>query len=119
VHAVVAGVIMTVGGQGALELRGADGTDYRYLGLDADSIAVGVGSTVAAGDIVGAVGAEMIELRVFVGDGSQIDAVDALVGLADPNELGYAAVGSTRELDPDEMDRAALAAGLPGPEGAP
>lgn len=118
VHAVAAGIVLDVDGLGGVVLRGGDGSGYRYAGLDPGSLGVGPGATVAAGDILGAVGADGLQLRMTDPDDYPLDAVDALLGLADPNELGYAPVGSGEGIDPDPMDREIVAAGLPGPGGA-
>jgi hypothetical protein len=115
VHAVMAAIVLDVDGRGGLALRAADGTSYRYTGLDPASTTVGVGGSVAPGDIVGTLSADVLELRLTDEEGEPLDAVDALLGLADPNELGYVAVGAGLGVDPDEMDREIIAAGLPGP----
>ena len=47
-----------------------------------------------------------------------MDAVGVLLGLADPNELGFVADGPGIGVDPDPMDREITASGLPGPGGA-
>ena len=120
VHAVVAGMVLDVDGRGGVTLRDADGAGYRYAGLAAGSLTVGAGVTVAAGDVLGAVGAAgALELRLTGADGYPRDAVEALLGLADPNELGYAPPGSGPDVDPDAMDRAIVAAGVPGPADVP
>lgn len=118
VHAVVAAIVLDVDGRGGLALRGADGTSYRYTGLDPNSVTVGPGGGVEAGDILGVLGADVLELRMSDEEGDPLDAVEALLGLADPNELGYVAVGSGLGVDPDGMDREIVAAGTPGPGGA-
>lgn len=118
VHAVVTAIVLDVDGAGGLSLRGSDGVGYRYSGLDPSSVTVGAGTGVAAGDILGTVGAQMLELRLVDEDGYPQDAVEALLGLADPNELGYVPEGPGRDVDPDAMDREIVAAGLPGPGGA-
>ena len=115
VHAVAAAMVVDVDGRGGLALRGADGADYVYSGLDPASVTVGYGGTVAAGDIVGALHGEVLELRVTGPDGEPMDAVAALLGLADPNELGFVAEGPGTGVDPDPMDREIIASGLPGP----
>ena len=119
VHAVVGAIVLDVDGRGGLALRGADGASYHYTGLDTGSITVGVGGAVGPGDILGSLGADVLELRLTDEEGDPLDAVEALLGLADPNELGYVAVGSGLGVDPDEMDREIVAAGLPGPGGGP
>lgn len=105
VHAVTAGVALEVTGSGGLVLRGEDGHGYRYAGLDAGSVTVGPGGTVRAGDILGSLVSGVLELRIVDADGDPVDAVAALLGSADPNELGYAAVGQGLGIDPDPMDR--------------
>jgi murein DD-endopeptidase MepM/ murein hydrolase activator NlpD len=119
VHAVIAGIVMGVDGQGGIGLRGADGRQFAYTGLDPASVTVPPGSAVDAGDILGAVGAQVLELRLADADGQPLDAAEALLGLADPNELGYVPVGSGLGVDPDPMDREIVTAGLPGPGGPP
>lgn len=117
VHAVVAAIVLDVDGRGGLTLRGADGTGYHYSGLDSSSVTVGPSVAVSAGDILGATGAEVLELRLTDPEGDPLDAVEALLGLADPNELGYTPVGSGLGVDPDAMDREIVATGAPGPDG--
>jgi murein DD-endopeptidase MepM/ murein hydrolase activator NlpD len=120
VHAVVAAIVLDADadGGGGLTLRGADGTGYRYSGLDASSITVGPGAGVGPGDILGSLGTDVLELRLTDNEGDPVDAVEALLGLADPNELGYVPVGSGLGVDPDPMDREIVAGGVPGPGGA-
>jgi len=117
VHAVVAGMVVDVDGRGGLALRGQDGGGYRYAGLDPTSLTVGYGGTVAAGDILGTLAGDVLEVRADGPDGDPVDAVTALLGLADPNELGYVSVGAGSGVDPDPMDREIIASGLPGPGG--
>ena len=118
VHAVVAGMVVDVDGLGGLALRGPDGGGYRYEGLDPTSLTVGYGGTVTAGDILGTLAGDVLEVRATGPDGDPVDAVAALLGLADPNELGYLPVGAGSGVDPDPMDREIIASGLPGPGGA-
>jgi murein DD-endopeptidase MepM/ murein hydrolase activator NlpD len=118
VHAVVAGIVLDADGRGGVALRGADGASFRYSGLDAGSLTVGPGATVDAGDILGSVGSQGLELRLVDAEGDPLDAVEALLGRPDPNELGYAPVGSGLGVDPDPMDREIVESGLPGPGGA-
>ena len=115
VHAVVAGMVVDVDGRGGLTLRGPDGGGFRYAGLDPTSVTVGYGGTVAAGDILGTLAVDVLEVRADDPGGDPVDAVAALLGLADPNELGYVALGAGSGLDPDPMDREIIASGLPGP----
>ena len=118
VHAVAAGMVVDVDGRGGLTLRCADGADYRYTGLDPASVTVGYGGTVAAGDIVATLHGDVLELGATGPDGEPVDAVAALLGLADPNELGFVAEGPGTGVDPDPMDREIIASGLPGPGAA-
>jgi murein DD-endopeptidase MepM/ murein hydrolase activator NlpD len=115
VHAVVAGMVLDVDGHGGLALRAADGFGFRYTGLDPGSVTVGYGGQVTAGDILGTLGGSVLELRATGPDGHPVDAVNALLGLADPNELGYRPTGTGIGDDPDPMDREIIASGLPGP----
>jgi hypothetical protein len=110
-------MIVDVDGRGGLALRGPDGGGYHYTGLDPATVTVGHGGTVAAGDILGSLAAEVLELRVTGPDGYPVDAVEALLGLADPNELGYVPEGPGTGVDPDPMDREIVAGGFPGPGG--
>jgi murein DD-endopeptidase MepM/ murein hydrolase activator NlpD len=118
VHAIVAGMVVDLDGRGGLALRVADGSGYRYEGLEPTSVTVGYGGTVAAGDILGTLAADVLEVRADGPDGDPVDAVAALLGLADPNELGYVPLGAGEGVDPDPMDREIIASGLPGPGGA-
>jgi hypothetical protein len=115
VHAVVAGTVLGLDAGGGLGLRAEDGAGYRYAGLDPASLTVGYGGRVAAGDILGALAADVLELRATDPAGDPVDAVAALLGLADPNELGFTPVGTGSGVDPDPLDREIVAAGLPGP----
>ena len=117
VHAVVAGIVIDVDGRGGLALRGPDGGGYSYRGMDPTSLTVGHGGTVAAGDILGMLAGDVLEVRATGPEGEPVDAVAALLGLADPNELGYLPVGAGSGVDPDPMDREIIASNLPGPGG--
>lgn len=117
VHAVVAGMVVDVDGSGGLALRGPDGGGYHYAGLDPTTLTVGHGGIVTAGDVLGALAGSVLEVRATAPEGDPLDTVAALLGLADPNELGHAADGV--DVDPDPMDREVLARGLPGPADGP
>jgi hypothetical protein len=109
VHAVAAG---TVGGQptaDAVELRGDGGRRYRYGHLRAGSVTVRQGQRVDAGSIIGAVGGgpsdpACLHLAVVDADGGPINPYELLLGLADPNELGYQASGLGVGVDPEALD---------------
>jgi len=117
VHAVAAGMVLDVNASvaaGDVALRGQDGQGYDYAGLDPESVTVAPGAAVRAGDILGAVGPGGVQLRLTALDGTPADAVEALLGLPDSNELGYAASGSGLGIDPDELDREIVANGGSG-----
>jgi murein DD-endopeptidase MepM/ murein hydrolase activator NlpD len=118
VHATVAAIVLDVDGRGGLSLRGSDGTCYRYSGLDPATVTVGPGVTVSAGDILGGTDADVLELGLTDAYGEAVDAVDAMLGLIDPNELGYTQVGAGLGVDPDVMDREIVRDGTPGPGAA-
>jgi murein DD-endopeptidase MepM/ murein hydrolase activator NlpD len=106
VHAVTAGAVVDVDGQGGLALAGEDGSGQHYAGLDPDRVTVAVDARVKAGAILGAVGTDgRVEVRLSDPAGRPLDAVEALVGLPDPNELGFQAVGEGLGVDPDALDR--------------
>jgi murein DD-endopeptidase MepM/ murein hydrolase activator NlpD len=106
VHAVSAGSVVDVDGQGGLALAGEDGAGQHYAGLDPGRVTVTIDGRVRAGAILGAVGAEgRIEVRLSDQAGRPLDAVEALIGLPDPNELGFQAVGEGLGVDPDALDR--------------
>lgn len=105
VYAVVAGTVEDAGLSGVLELRGADGRRFGYTGLVPGSVTVGVGAAVAAGDILGVLDGRLLELRITDSVGEQLRADDAMLGLTDPNELGYAPIGMGLGVDPDPIDR--------------
>lgn len=107
VHAVAAGQLLAVGE--IVTLRGEDGHEYDYAGVVSPVVATG--AAVRAGDIVGAAGLSGIAMRIRDAAGGPVDAVEALVGLPDPNELGYVASGVGQGLDPDALDREIMAAG--------
>jgi translation initiation factor IF-2 len=109
VHAIAAGTI-SAGPGGAMKLHTDEGLHIHYAGLVAATTPPG--SRVAAGSILGAVaGAHgrttRGELVLDVRDptGEPVDAVRLLLGLPDPNELGFAAVGGGLGVDPDDLDR--------------
>lgn len=104
-HAVTAGVVLGTDSRGALAMRGSDGRQFAYSGLDPASFTVESGTVVGAGDILGALGGPVLELRLADSDKQPLDAAEALLGLADPNELGYVPVGQGMGVDPDAMDR--------------
>lgn len=104
VHAVVTGTVQVDPDAGQLVLTAADGRRFDYAGLDGASVTVAPGVGVAAGDIVGRLAATYLELRVTDRGGAAVRAEDWLLGLPDPNELGYQAVGAGQGVDPDAMD---------------
>jgi murein DD-endopeptidase MepM/ murein hydrolase activator NlpD len=106
VHAVCSGSVADVDGKGAVAVADADGAVQHYAGLDPARVTVPVAAAVKAGAILGAVGAGgRVEVRLSDPAGDPLDAVEALVGLPDPNELGFEAVGEGLGVDPDELDR--------------
>jgi murein DD-endopeptidase MepM/ murein hydrolase activator NlpD len=107
VHSIAAATIVSVDGAGGLAAQDRDGRRYRYQGLAPGSVTVSVGSQVRAGDILGSVAGDALEVGLTDPGGQPVDAIDALVGLPDPNELGYAAVGVGLGIDPDALDREA------------
>lgn len=105
VHAIAAGSVIDVDPQGGIALSDDDGLGQHVAGLDPERITVTEGAQVRAGAILGAVGAAgRIEIRLTE-DGRPVDAVETLIGLPDPNELGFAAVGEGLGIDPDALDR--------------
>jgi murein DD-endopeptidase MepM/ murein hydrolase activator NlpD len=105
VHAIAAGSVLDVDPQGAIALSDESGLGQHIAGLHPASITVGHGAQVRAGAILGAVGeAGRIEVRLTE-NGQPVDAVEALIGLPDPNELGFEAVGEGLGVDPDALDR--------------
>lgn len=105
VHAIAAGSVADVDSRGGLALSGDDGLAQHYAGLDPARVTVPEGARVRAGAIVGAVGeAGRIEVRLSE-RGDPVDAVDWLIGLPDPGELGFEAVGEGLGIDPDALDR--------------
>jgi murein DD-endopeptidase MepM/ murein hydrolase activator NlpD len=105
VHAIAAGCVVDVDPQGGIALADDDGLGQHIAGLDPARITVSQGAQVGAGAILGAVGAAgRIEIRL-TDSGRPVDAVEALIGLPDPNELGFEAVGEGLGIDPDALDR--------------
>jgi hypothetical protein len=107
VHAVAAGLILEAVADRVV-VRGVDGCRYRYTGLRSAAFPVPPGSSVRAGDILGCVaasegGVAVLEVAVTDESGAELDAVELLLGLPDPNDLGYAAAGIG--VDPDAIDR--------------
>jgi murein DD-endopeptidase MepM/ murein hydrolase activator NlpD len=119
VHAIAAGTVVDVDGTGAVALTGDDGSGQHYAGLDAGSVPVDVDGRVPAGAVLGSVGdAGRLEVRISDSGGDAVDAVEALIGLPDPSELGVpvqrssapeapatAPAAETLGVDPDELDR--------------
>jgi murein DD-endopeptidase MepM/ murein hydrolase activator NlpD len=109
VHAVAAGTVGGQPGEDAVELRGDGGRRYRYGHLRPGSITVRAGQRIDAGSIVGAVGGghddpACLHLAVIDPDGRPVNPYQLLLGLADPNELGYRPGGLGIGIDPDPVD---------------
>jgi murein DD-endopeptidase MepM/ murein hydrolase activator NlpD len=105
VHAVASGAVLDVDGLGGIAISEDDGLGQHYAGLDPAGVTVTAGIRVRAGAILGAVGAAgRLEVRLSEG-GAPVDAVETLIGLPDPNELGFEAVGEGLGVDPDDLDR--------------
>jgi murein DD-endopeptidase MepM/ murein hydrolase activator NlpD len=109
VHAVAAGTVAARPAADAVELRGDGGRRYRYGHLRAGSITVRQGQRIDAGSIIGAVDGgpddpACLHLAVLDPDGSPINPYELLLGLADPNELGYQASGLGVGVDPEAID---------------
>jgi murein DD-endopeptidase MepM/ murein hydrolase activator NlpD len=111
VHAIAAGTI-SPGQRGVVTLHTNEGLHIHYTGLDSASVTAPEGNRVAAGAILGLVAGahgrttrgELV-LEVRDPTGAAVDAVRLLLGLPDPNELGFAAVGGGLGVDPDDLDR--------------
>jgi murein DD-endopeptidase MepM/ murein hydrolase activator NlpD len=89
VHAVGAGTVADVDGDGALAVIGGDRWRQHYSGLAPEAVTVSVGVPVRAGAILGRVSAGgRLEVRLSDDAGAPVDAVEALIGLPDPSELG-------------------------------
>ena len=105
VHAIAAGSVVDVDSRGGIALSDDDGLGQHFAGLDPARTTVAEGARVRAGAILGAVGdGGRIEVRLSDG-GRPVDAVETLIGLPDPNELGFEAVGEGLGIDPDALDR--------------
>jgi murein DD-endopeptidase MepM/ murein hydrolase activator NlpD len=106
VHVIAAGTVSDIDGQGAVAIVAEDGTLEHYAGLDPAAVTVRVDSPVRAGAIIGRVSDDgRVEIRLSDRDGRPLDAVELLIGLPDPSELGLAPVGEGLGVDPDELDR--------------
>jgi murein DD-endopeptidase MepM/ murein hydrolase activator NlpD len=106
VHAVAAGTVVDVDGQGGVAVTGEDGWRQHYAGLDPERITVPVDAPARAGAILGRVSASgRLEVRLSDDAGRPVDAVEALIGLPDPAELGIVEEDEGPGVDPDEIDR--------------
>jgi murein DD-endopeptidase MepM/ murein hydrolase activator NlpD len=106
VHAVASGSVDDIDGEGGVALAEDDGGRQHYAGLDPASVTVEVGARLKAGAILGAVDAAgRIEVRLSDPTGEPVDAVEMLIGLPDPAELGLVAVGEGLGVDPEPWDR--------------
>jgi murein DD-endopeptidase MepM/ murein hydrolase activator NlpD len=108
VHAVSGGTVASSGPTGhqgtMVQVRDRLGRRYSYAGLRDGSVTVQPGQRVEAGQILGVVGAARLpalHLAIEDPDGRQADPYDELVGLPDPNELGYR-LGA--DIDPGATD---------------
>jgi len=127
VHAVAAGVLEISAHRDGVLIRGEDGMEFHYGGLAPASLTLRDGDQVTPGMILGTVGAPAgsagsaggtrpcLRLRVLDGKGAEVDAAGLLIGLADPNELGYAAAGPGAEIDPDALDQEIMRGSGPPP----
>jgi murein DD-endopeptidase MepM/ murein hydrolase activator NlpD len=116
VHAVAGGTVVSAERSGrAVRVKGDDGRGYSYMRMRDGSVTVAAGQRVEAGRIVGAVGGTAalshLHLEISEPDGSPVNPYDLLLGLPDPNELGYGAVGLGVDIDPDPTDREAARPG--------
>jgi murein DD-endopeptidase MepM/ murein hydrolase activator NlpD len=92
VHAVGAGTVADVDADGALAVIGADRWRQHYSGLAPEAMTVSAGTPVRAGGILGRVSdGGRLEVRLSDDAGVPVDAVEALIGLPDPSELGLRA----------------------------
>src|SRR5262245_45819463 len=129
VHAVVASEVRAVAGS-MVELQDGDGRRFR-LG-PVTNVAVTHGARVDAGAVLGTVdNGDALELAVREADGRWVAPYPLLVGLADPNELGFdpttgAAVDPETASTPEAMvglsvdeSRAPETAAAPSPDQVP
>ena len=110
VHAVAGGTVAAVEDAGrAVRVQGEDGRRYAYRLLEQGSVTVAPGQRIEAGRILGAVGPgpplPHLHLEVGDADGTPLNPYELLLGVPDPNELGYGAVGLGVDIDPDLTDR--------------
>jgi murein DD-endopeptidase MepM/ murein hydrolase activator NlpD len=106
VHAIAAGTVSDVDGQGGIAVTAEDGWLQHYSGLEPGAVTLSIGAAARAGAILGRVGARgRLEVRLSDAAGLPVDAVEALIGLPDPGELGVVAEGEGTGVDPDEIDR--------------
>jgi murein DD-endopeptidase MepM/ murein hydrolase activator NlpD len=109
VHAVAGGTVVAAERSGqTMQVQGDDGRRYAYMGLRDGSLTVATGQRIEAGRILGAVGGTVepphLHLEINDPDGSPINPYELLLGLPDPNELGYGAVGLGTDIDPYPTD---------------
>jgi hypothetical protein len=128
VHVVAGGLVDSADPLGeSVRVQGDDGRSYSYSLLRNGSVTVAPGHRVEAGRILGAVGGttELPHLRLEISDpdGAPLNPYELLLGLPDPNELGYGAVGLGIDIDPEPTDREAARGGPPSalaePEAGP
>lgn len=99
VHAITGGAVLAAA-SGRVVIRGVDGVAVAYGGVGAG---VRPGVKVRAGDIIGAAAGGVLEVVVTDAANAPVDAFDLLLGLPDPNELGFTPAGIG--IDPYAIDR--------------
>ena len=109
VHAVTGGEVVAVRRHGdarAVEIDSHEGHRYSYKPLARTFVTHG--GVVPSGHVLGILGGDDresgLELHITDASGAPIDPQPLLVGLADPNELGYDSATSV-PIDPGDGER--------------
>jgi hypothetical protein len=115
VHAIAAGRLH-MSEPGVVAIGTELGLTLTYTGLRVGAEPATVSGQVHAGVVIGHVEGEpgsvsLLKVAATAPDGSPVNAVELVVGLPDPAELGYADTATGELVDPDGLDQELIASG--------